>query len=168
MTVTSVGNSVTESVLLSVAEEKQKKTVFPKRGKKVDKEFEARVLARCMDLAATKALQGSSTLADDAIKPGFTAELLANVLYKYDVVVLAAQEELKDKKWENKKAVKRCVILLVMLRCYVHIYSLKCVITFLCSIYVLLFTSASFTGCILVLSGWKMFSSAFALPDSEL
>ena len=145
MTVTSVGNSVTESVLLSVAEEKQKKTVFPQRGKKVDKEFEARVLARCMELAATKALQGSSTLADDAIKPGFTAELLASVLYKYDVVVLAAQEELKDKKWENNKAVQRCVILLVMLRCYVH--SLKCVITFLCSIYVLLFTYASFTGC---------------------
>ena len=145
MTVTSVGNSVTESVLLSVAEEKQKKTDFPKRGKKVDKEFEARVLARCMELAATKALQGSSTLADDAIKPGFTAELLANALYKYDVVVLAAQEELKDKKWENNKVVQRCVILLVMLRCYVR--SLKCVITFLCSIYILLFTSASFTGC---------------------
>ena len=101
-----------------------------------------------MELAATKALQSSATLADDAKKPGFTAEVLANVLYKYDVVVIAAQEELTEKKWENNKAVKRCVILFVMLRrCYVHIYSLKCVITFLCSIYVLLFTSASFTDC---------------------
>ena len=105
---------------------------FPKRGKKVDKEFEARVLARCMELAATKALQSSATQADDAKKPGFTAEVLANVLYKYDVVVIAAQEELKDKKWENNKAVQRCFFLLVRLRCYVH--SLKCVITFLCSI----------------------------------
>ena len=135
MTVTSVGNSVTESVLLGVAQEKQKKTVFPKRGKTVDTEFEAAVLARCMELAATKALQSSATQADDAKKPGFTAEVLANVLYKYDVVVIAAQEELKDKKWENNKAVKRCAIFFVMLRsCYVHIYSLKCVITFLCSI----------------------------------
>ena len=147
MTVTSVGNSVIKSVLLGVAQEKQKKTVFPKRGKTVDTEFEAAVLARCMELAVTKALQSSSTQADDAKKPGFTAEVLANVLYKYDVVVLAVQEELKEKKWENNKAVKRCVILLVMLRCYVHIYSLKCVITFLCSIYALLFSSASFTGC---------------------
>ena len=84
---------------------------FPSVGKKINVEFEAAVLARCMELVATKALVTSETLADDDKKPGFTAELLANALYKYDVVVLAAQEELKDKRWDNNHAVKKCVIL---------------------------------------------------------
>jgi len=109
--VTSVGKSFTEAVLLGVAQQKNKDVVFPKRGKKVNFEFESAVLARCMELVVSKALQSSETLPTDDGKPAFTAEVLASVLYKYDVVVLAAQEELKEKRWDTNKAVKKCVIL---------------------------------------------------------
>ena len=112
-----MATSVTESVLLGVAQEKQKETVFPKRGKKVNIQFEAAVLARCMEIAVSKALQSSETLTDDDKKPGFTAEVLANALYKYDVVVHAAQEELKDKKWDDDRTVKRCGIVHCPLLC---------------------------------------------------
>ena len=98
MAVTSVAKSVTESVLQGVAQEKQKETAFPRRGKKINIDFEAAVLARCMELAVTKAVQSGETQTDVDGKPGYAAEVLATVLYKYDVVVHAAKEELKDKK----------------------------------------------------------------------
>ena len=129
-----MAKSVTESVLLGVAQEKQKETAFPRRGKKINVAFEAAVLARCMELAVTKALESGETQPDDDGKPGYTAEVLATVLYKYDVVVHAAKEELKDKKWDDDIAVKKCVILHCYHRCYVHIYTLNCVITFSVSI----------------------------------
>ena len=129
-----MAKSVTESVLLGVAQEKQKETAFPRRGKKINVAFEAAVLARCMELAVTKALESGETQPDDDGKPGYTAEVLATVLYKYDVVVHAAKEELKDKKRDDDTAVKQCVILHCYHRCYVHIYTLNCVITFSVSI----------------------------------
>lgn len=121
MGVTSVGKSFTEAVLLGVAQQKNKDVVFPKRGKKVNFEFESAVLARCMELVVSKALQSSETLPTDDGKPAFTAEVLASVLYKYDVVVLAAQEELKEKRWDANTAVKKCVIsqLCDLLFCYI-------------------------------------------------
>ncbi len=100
---------------MGVAQQKNKDVVFPKRGKKVNFEFESAVLARCMELVVSKALQSSETLPTDDGKPAFTAEVLASVLYKYDVVVLAAQEELKEKRWDTDDAVKKCVILLSQL-----------------------------------------------------
>ena len=129
-----MAKSVTESVLLGVAQEKQKETAFPRRGKKINVAFEAAVLARCMELAVTKALQSGETQTDDDGKAAYTAEVLATVLYKYDVVVHAAKEELKDKKWDDDIAVKKCVILHCYHRSYVHIYTLNCVITFSVSI----------------------------------
>lgn len=141
---------------MGVAQQKNKDVVFPKRGKKVNFEFESAVLARCMELVVSKALQSSETLPTDDGKPAFTAEVLASVLYKYDVVVLAAKEELKEKRWDTNKAVKKCVILylnyvIYFFWLYLHsslnrhrFYSLR------------------------LSRGSSLFSSAFALPASEL
>jgi hypothetical protein len=63
-----------------------------------------------MEFAVSKALQSSETQTDDDRKPGVTAEVLATVLYKYDVVVHSAQEEIKDKKWDDDPAVQKCAI----------------------------------------------------------
>ena len=116
MGVTSVGKSFTEAVLLGVAQQKNKDKIFPQRGPKVNYEFESDVLARCMELVVSKALQSSEeSLPTDEGKAAFTAEVLASVLYKYDVVVLAAKEELKEKRWDTDEAVKKCVILLYQL-----------------------------------------------------
>ena len=101
---------------MGVAQQKNKDKIFPKRGPKVNFEFESAVLARCMELVVSKALQSSEeSLPTDDGKPAFTAEVLASVLYKYDVVVLAAKEELKEKRWDTDEAVKKCVILLSQL-----------------------------------------------------
>jgi hypothetical protein len=112
--VTSVGKSFTEAVLLGVAQQQKKDDVFSKRGPKVNIEFESAVLARCMEFVVSKALQSSENLPTDDRKPGLTAEVLANVLYKYDMMVLAAQDELKEKRWDTNEAVKKCVILYIL------------------------------------------------------
>lgn len=86
-----------------------KKGPWAIRGRKLaPPEFEAEVLASCMELAATAVLQKAKSLEDQG-KEVLLVEIAASILYSYDIVKQAAESVRSEAKWKDNPLVQRCV-----------------------------------------------------------